>query len=60
MLKSPLFWKFKTNELKRRRERLIAENKSAPDDPLFVSKLQILAHEIAYRAKNLDTKPALR
>lgn len=60
MLKSPLFWKSKTNELKRRRQRLVAENKSNPDDPLFASKLQILDDEIAYCAKNLDTKPAVR
>jgi hypothetical protein len=55
-----MYWKFKTNELKRRRERLVAENKSKPDDPLFVSKSQVLDDEIAYCAKNVDTKPALR
>jgi hypothetical protein len=59
MFVSTSFWKMKREELKRKRNILLAQHQSTPTDTLFESKLRILDDEISYCSKCIEDKAQL-
>jgi len=56
MFVSTSFWKMKREELKRKRNVLLASQQTTLSDPLFEMRLKILDDEISYCSKCIEDK----
>jgi len=56
MFVSTSFWKMKREELKHKRNALLAAHQSAQHDSIFETRLKILDDEISYCSKCIEDK----